>query len=283
MKILVLGASGMAGHVISLFFSEKGYDVSSLSRRPLLFLPNNIIGDVLDFPFLSKLIEVNDYDVIINCVGILNQDAEENRSRAVLINSYLPHFLVDLLKGKKGKLIHMSTDCVFAGNTGPYFENSVRDGHSFYDRSKALGEIDYDSKHLTFRNSIVGPDINNNGIGLFNWFMKQKGPIKGFSKAIWTGVTTCTLAKAMDHAISSDISGLYNLVNNDSISKFELLKLFNANFRNNDVEILPDNNLILDKSLLNSRNDFDFQVPSYLKMVQDMKEWVDNHKELYQY
>src|SRR5699024_5151046 len=137
-----------------------------------------------------------EYDAIINAVGILNKDAEENKSHAVLLNSYLPHYISNLTKDMNTKVIHMSTDCVFSGKVGSYKEDSLRDGQTFYDRSKALGELEND-KDLTFRNSIIGPDMNKNGIGLFNWFMKQNGYIKGFNKAIWTGVTTLTLAKAM--------------------------------------------------------------------------------------
>src|SRR5664280_538581 len=152
------------------------------------------------------------YDVIINCIGLLNQAAEESHSNALYLNSYFPHLIADTIKDKKTKLIHMSTDCVFAGNTGPYYENSLRDGATFYDRSKALGEVD-DDKNLTFRNSIVGPDMNKNELGIFNWFMKQEGTVKGFTCALWTGVTTLTLAKAMEKAIEENLCGLYNLVN----------------------------------------------------------------------
>lgn len=70
---------------------------------------------------------------------------------------------------------------------------------TFYDRSKALGELE-DDKNITLRNSIVGPDINAEGIGLLNWFMQQSGEIKGYTKALWTGQTTLQLAKTMEVA-----------------------------------------------------------------------------------
>jgi len=160
MKVLVLGATGMAGHIIALYFKEKGYEVISYSRFPFVFT-ENIIGDVFDTEkFKSVLIEGN-YDAVINCIGILNQYAEDNPSKAIYLNAYLPHLIVDTLKNTKTKLIHMSTDCVFAGNSGPYFENSICDGITFYDRTKALGEIN-DDKNLTFRNSIIGPDMHEN-------------------------------------------------------------------------------------------------------------------------
>lgn len=278
-SILVLGSNGMAGHQIALYFKEKGYDVTSFSRHPFLYT-KNIIGDAIEADNFKKNILVGDYDVVINCIGVLNQDAEENKSLAVYLNSYLPHMIAYLLKDKKTKLIHMSTDCVFAGNTGPYYEDSLRDGTTFYDRSKALGEIK-DNKNLTFRNSIIGPDMNENGIGLFNWFMKQRNEINGFTGAMWTGVTTLTLAKAMEQAVKEDLSGLYNLVNNTSISKYDLLCLFNKYFRNDKIKINKSDDIKLDKSLRSKRNDFSFIIPTYEEMVKEMSEWVFKHKDLY--
>lgn len=279
MKILILGASGMAGHIITLYFKERGYDVTGFTRRPIDYC-KNVLGDAMNVADIKAALESDDYDVVINCIGILNQFAEENRSAAVFLNGFLPHFVADTLRGKKARFIHMSTDCVFAGNTGPYYEDSFPDGKTFYDRSKAIGEVN-DDKNLTFRNSIIGPDPNEKGIGLFNWFMKQSGTVGGYTGAIWTGVTTLTLAKAMEQAIKENLTGLYNLVNNESINKFELLHLFNRYFRNGSINIQPNDKLQLDKSLRHRREDFSFAVPSYEQQVKEMRDWVYAHKELY--
>ena len=279
MKVLVLGAAGMAGHVVAFYFKEKGHEVTAFSRKPFPYC-TWIQGDAFDAEHLRSVIVNGDYDAVINCIGLLNQFAESAPEKAVYINSYLPHQIVAWLGGKRTRLVQMSTDCVFAGNTGPYSEGAFPDGRSYYDRTKALGEVD-DGKNLTFRNSIIGPDINENGIGLFHWFMKQKGYINGFTKAVWTGVTTLTLAKAMENALVQNLTGLYNLVNNQSITKYDLLCLFNKYFRNNEVVINRSENLVLDKTLVCNRTDFNFVVPTYEQMVIEMKGWVDNHKELY--
>lgn len=281
MKVLVLGSTGMAGHTISLYFQERGYNVTAFSMSPFPYC-KNLIGNAFETEKFRQMLLSGDYDVVINCIGLLNEVAEIYPSKAVYLNSYLPHLIKDTLKERNTKLIHMSTDCVFAGNTGPYFENSLRDGHTFYDRTKALGEVE-DNKNLTFRNSIIGPDMNKDGIGLFNWFMKQSGRITGYTGVIWTGVTTLTLAEAMEQAIEEDLCGLYNLVNNDSISKYDLLCLFNKSFRNNRVIIDKYDKLQLDKSLRNTRTDFIFVVPTYEQMVNKMNEWVNIHKDFYQH
>lgn len=279
MKFLVLGATGMAGHTISLFLSEKGHEVTTFSRTAFPYC-KNINGDIMDDFLLNSILVKENYDVVINCIGILNEACELVPSRAVYLNSYLPHFIADKLKNTNTKLIHMSTDCVFSGKSGPYSEDSARDGETFYDRTKALGEVN-DNKNLTFRNSIIGPDMKRNGIGLFDWFMKQQGTINGFTGAIWTGVTTLTLAKAMEKAAIEDLTGLYHLVNNQSISKFDLLNQFNANFKADELTILPSDSVNADKTLINNRQDFSFKVPSYENMIIEMKQWIWTHKNLY--
>jgi dTDP-4-dehydrorhamnose reductase len=279
MKFLVLGATGMAGHTVAIYLKEQGHDVITFSRRPFPFC-ENIIGDITDFKLVEDVIKKEVYNAVINCVGILNENAENNKHQAVLLNSYLPHYLSYITKNSRTKIIQMSTDCVFSGKTGNYNEKSLRDGEKFYDRSKALGELE-NNKDLTFRNSIIGPDMNRDGIGLFNWFMKQSGVINGYTKAIWSGVTTLTLAKAIEKATRDNLVGLYHLVNNEAISKYELLKLFNKYFKNNQLIIIKNDDVVVNKSLANNRTDFDFIVPSYEDMIKEMKEWVMNHKELY--
>ena len=140
MKFLILGCNGMAGHMISLYLKEQGYDVTGFARTQSKFV-NTIIGDASDFELINKEVLKGDYDSIINCIGILNKFAETNRADAVLMNSYLPHFLSQITKNTNTQIIHMSTDCVFSGEKGQYIESDFRDGKTFYDRSKALGEL----------------------------------------------------------------------------------------------------------------------------------------------
>ena len=278
MKYLILGANGMAGHMISTYLIEKGYDVTTLTKSPYL-VGKNIILDVRDFGQLKSIIH-QDFDVIINAIGLLNRSVDDYLSDAILINSYLPHFLQDQTKNTNTKVIHLSTDCVFSGLTGSYKETSLKDGLSYYAMTKNLGEIS-GSKDLTIRTSIIGPDINPSGIGLFNWFMKQKQPIKGYERAIWTGVTTLTLAKAIEVASQNEVSGLYHLVNSETISKYDLLQLFNQYFKASSLHISKDDQYHCDKSLVCTRKDFVFDVPSYEQMIIEMKQWIDEHHELY--
>ncbi len=279
MKFLVLGCNGMAGHTISLYLQERGHEVFGFDRGQSNYV-KSVAGDARNADFMRSLITEGKYDSVINCIGILNQFAENNKSLATYLNAYFPHFLAEVTAGTDTQVIHMSTDCVFSGKRGEYTEADFRDGETFYDRSKALGELD-DDKNITLRNSIVGPDINPSGIGLLNWFLKQKAPVKGYTKAMWTGQTTLQLAKTMEVAAREKASGLYNTVPDRSISKYDLLGLFNKYFRGGAIDISPDESVNADKSLKRTRYDFSYSIPDYEVMVAELAEWVKKHKEMY--
>lgn len=279
MKILVLGCNGMAGHMISLYFAEKGHEVFGFDRSEPRYV-KGIAGDARNIDLIRELIIAGKYDSVINCIGILNQFAENNKALATFLNSYFPHALAEMTAGMDTQIIHMSTDCVFSGKRGGYTEDDFRDGETFYDRSKALGELD-DGKNITLRNSIVGPDINPNGIGLMNWFMKQSGEINGYTKAMWTGQTTLQLAKTMEVAVKEKASGLYNTVPDHSISKYDLLKLFNHYLKGDSIKINPIEGVNADKSLKRTRFDFEYLIPDYEVMVVELADWIKRHKDIY--
>ena len=279
MKFLILGCNGMAGHTISLYLKERGHSVMGFDRRKSVIV-ESIAGDAFDTETLRAIISKGEYDSVINCIGILNQFAEEKKALASFLNSYFPHFLAETTSGTSTQVIHMSTDCVFSGRKGHYTEDDFRDGETFYDRSKALGELE-DGKNITLRNSIVGPDINPSGIGLLNWFMQQEGVIKGYTKAMWTGQTTLQLAKTMERAAEERAHGLYNTVPDESISKYSLLCLFNKYMRGGELEIQAVEGINADKSLKRTRYEFDYVIPDYETMVSELSDWMRSHKSMY--
>ena len=277
MKILILGSDGMLGHVVKMYFEEKDYDVVCTTRRDekseLYFNITNSVGEI------ERIIKRVKPDVVINCIGILNKVADEHKALAILINSYLPHYLDEISVENNFKLIHVSTDCVFDGKTGNYDEMSIPNETNMYGRSKALGEVIND-RSVTLRTSIVGPDINENGIGLFKWFMEQEGEVGGYDRVLWTGITTIWFARCMEMAIENNLTGLHHCVNNDVISKYDLLVLFKKYF-NKDIVINHNPDVESKKTLIRTNKSFDFGIPSYDDMIKDMREWVLNHKEVY--
>jgi dTDP-4-dehydrorhamnose reductase len=277
-KVLVIGMKGMAGHVIYTYFSKMDkYEVYGIARN--IESTNKTFNiDVSQTEEIKKIVDLG-FDIIINCIGILNKDAEDNPHKAIFFNSYFPHFLEHITKNTKTKIISISTDCVFSGKKGNYTETDFKDGEGFYAASKALGELN-NSKDLTIRTSIIGPQISD-GIGLFHWFMNQNNSISGYTNAFWSGVTTIELANIIDKTITQNISGLIIVTGKEKIDKYSLLNLFNEVFRNNKITINPKSDYYVDKSMNSIRSDFNYSPIGYEQMIVEMKDWIVNNKELY--
>ncbi|WP_026562813.1 SDR family oxidoreductase [Bacillus sp. J37] len=275
MKVLILGGKGMAGHImVEYFMQENNYEVFYTSRDSKD--NNSLYLDVTDNKGIEEIIESLKPDIIINCIGILNEQASNNPILALQTNSILPHQLAKLAERYGGKLIHISTDCVFSGIKGSYTEDDIPDGTSLYAMSKRWGEV-FSDKHLTIRTSIIGPELKEDGIGLFLWFMKQTGRIKGYERVFWNGVTTLELAKATEEMIRNNVTGLFHLGSENKISKFSLLKLIQEVFNKDDVVISPDSKIVLDRTIKSTRTDFQYTIPSYKEMVEELKEWMRTH------
>jgi dTDP-4-dehydrorhamnose reductase len=279
-KILLLGSAGMAGQVLKLELLKLKHEIElvDVARTNKTSKPK-ILMDLTNFNQLDEIIINGNFDFIINCVGVLNNYAEKNPDEAILINSYFPHYLEKLTSKSSTKVIHISTDCVFSGKSGGYKESDFKDGIGFYAQSKALGEI-INNKDLTIRTSIIGPDVNVNSIGLFNWVLNQSGTINGYTRAFWSGVTTIQLSKFIIEIInrSSIPTGLIHLTNNSKISKYDLLTSVKNVFELKNIQIIEYNNYIVDKSFVNTRDDINLKVPSYFDMILEMKEWIVKNK-----
>lgn len=280
-KVLLIGSKGMAGHVLYHYLKEQGVDVEDISRDDKYF-PSTWHLDITNVAAVEEVIAAGAYSAIVNCIGILNADAESNPAKAILLNSHFPHALAHAAAKTNSRLIHISTDCVFNGKRGGYVESDVKDGEGFYARTKALGEVEY-GPHLTIRTSIIGPELKTDGIGLLNWFLSQAGVIKGYDRAFWTGLTTTELAKAVHTFLfKPELTGLIHLVPKEKISKYDLLTCFLDILGNNRLETIEVNNsYAVDKSLLSTRQDIGYNVPDYRQMLRELKSWMNEHPQLY--
>jgi len=281
-KVLVVGCRGMAGHVIKKHLENTGmYDVWGIARG-VKSVSKVICLDVVNTEELEIVLNNNSFDVVINCIGLLNIKAEDNPHLAVWLNSFFPQLLASYGRKFNFQLIHISTDCVFSGAEGHYMEGSFKNGTGLYAQSKSLGEV-VNSIDLTFRTSIIGPELKKNGIGLFHWFMNQNDKIEGFTGAFWSGVTTIELAKGINEAIKQRLTGLYHFTNNSKICKYDLVKEFNDVFKKGKTIITPSSDYKVDKSLINTRNDFVYTFPSYRSLIKEMKRWMLDNRSLYKH
>jgi len=277
-KILILGATGMAGHMVYYYLNSIGkYNIENVVFRDKL-TEDSIVLNVTDKESVEKIIKSIKPDIIINCIGVLVKGSKEHPDNAIFLNAYFPHLLKRLSDEVNSKLIHISTDCVFSGKRGNYSELDLRDADDVYGRSKALGEIIND-KDLTLRTSIIGPEIKQNGEGLFHWFMLQQSDVKGFSSVIWGGISTLELAKAIEKSIDNNLTGLIQLSNGDKIDKYSLLQLFKEIWSKN-IAIIKEDSFVIDKSIKKS-DKFNFEIPSYNEMLIELHDWMFQNKNLY--
>jgi dTDP-4-dehydrorhamnose reductase len=270
-KILILGGVGMLGHVLFKKLNDLNlYEVYDITRNKEN-RPNNFKRDVTSFNSLFEIIKQINPDYIINCVGVLIKGSLSDPSNAILINAVLPHKLVQFSEAVSAKLIHISTDCVFDGSKGSYIESDNKTAQDTYGLSKSLGEIK-DSKNLTLRTSIIGPELKENGEGLFSWFLSQNGEVNGYTGSIWGGVTTTALSDVIIKCIEGDYIGLLHVTNGIPISKYNLLSLIKDQFDLENITLIKVLGKKSDKSLISKYNYFD--IPSYEEMISEMRNYL---------
>jgi dTDP-4-dehydrorhamnose reductase len=222
--------------------SAKSYFRSELSDRIVSG------SDVENQDSLARILEEIRPDAVINCVGLIKQLSDANDPLAALpINAMMPHRLARLCRLVGARLVHISTDCVFSGSHGNYRESDFPDAKDLYGRSKFLGEVDYPNA-ITLRTSIIGHELGS-AHSLIGWFLAQSGSVKGYSRAIFSGLPTVEIAKLVRDVVlpRSDLSGLYHVAATP-ISKLDLLRLV-ANTYGKTIEIVPDEGLVIDRSL----------------------------------
>ncbi|MFQ5644136.1 MAG: dTDP-4-dehydrorhamnose reductase family protein [Thiogranum sp.] len=257
MRLLVLGASGMLGNaMIRVLFESGEHEVFGTVRSTdvIRFFPRRVAAhlltgiDVDNADTLADVFERTCPDVVINCVGLVKQlPGADEPLQVIPLNALLPHRLARLCDTAGARLIHISTDCVFSGEKGDYREADFADARDLYGMSKLLGEV-HDSHSITLRTSIIGHALDGSD-GLIDWFLGQQQQCSGFARALFSGLPTVVLAQLVRDVIIPD-SGLHGLyhVAADPISKYELLQQV-ARVYGKTIEIVPDDSLVIDRSL----------------------------------
>lgn len=283
MKILIIGVTGMLGNAMfRTFLANLNHQVLGTARSEnalRLFKPeiaqHIITGvDVENHDLLIQVFAKVRPEIVINCVGLVKQLAEANNPLlAVPLNTLLPHKIADICSLIGARLIHISTDCVFSGAKGNYLESDLPDAKDLYGRSKLLGEVDYPHA-LTLRTSIIGHELSGNK-SLIGWFLSQENQVKGFTRAIFSGLPTVELAKVVQDFVLPypQLHGIYHVAAKP-IDKYSLLKLV-AQVYGKNIGIQPDDSLIVDRSL--NAQKF-YEMTGYIA-----PEWPDLIKQMYDF
>jgi dTDP-4-dehydrorhamnose reductase len=280
-KVLVLGGSGMLGHAayrafaaapgVKAFATLRG-DTARRHFPPAL--QNGLIGgvDVLDGDALASALIRTRPDAVVNCVGVVKQLGHAKDPLAVLpLNALLPHRLARLCALLGARLVHISTDCVFRGDRGGYTEADRPDADDLYGRSKLLGEVD-EPHAVTLRTSIIGRELESRH-GLVEWFLSQSGTVRGFTRAVFSGLSADELARViLRHVLPNPgLRGIWQ-VSTAPITKHDLLVLLREAY-GRDVRIEPDPSLELDRSLDSTRfrEATGYAPPDWPAMIQTMR------------
>ena len=289
MKMLIFGGTGTLGHCLWMH-ANSHHDAwvtirGSSSQLPdFPEFPRNRICPHVDCNNYDDVIRTMGYirpDIVVNCIGIIKQSLQaKDPAISIALNSLWPHRLASICRACGARMIHISTDCVFSGRKGGYLESDISDAEDLYGRSKFLGEVNCEHV-VTLRTSIIGRELGSR-FGLIEWFLSQKGPIKGFTNAIFSGLTTDELARLMlDYVVpGTELHGLWH-VSSEPISKYDLLLLAKGCYEL-DKTIVPDYDFICDRSLDSSRfqNATGYQAPSWEKMIEEMATKGEFYKRL---
>lgn len=278
-RVLVLGADGMLGH--KLFLGLRGdfdvvgsvrSDADLMKAHPFFTVADTLFGrDVRSADVLARTFDEARPDIVLNAVGIVKQrPISTDVLQSLELNAVLPHRLASLCAERGARLIHMSTDCVFAGTRGGYVETDIPDATDTYGRTKLLGEVTGDGC-LTLRTSIIGLELARFR-SLIEWFLRQESPVSGYRRAIFSGLTTTELTRLVATILTEhpDLSGLYHVAS-EPISKFDLLSRF-ARIAGLEVQIRPDDATVIDRSLNGARfaGRTGYRVPDWDHMLTEL-------------
>lgn len=223
---------------------------------------------------LMRAIDETRPNVVINCIGLVKQlKAADDPLSVIPINSLLPHRIARICSLSSVRFIHLSTDCVFSGSKGLYTESDQPDARDLYGLSKYLGEVS-ESNAITLRTSIIGHELQG-ARSLVDWFLSQKSNIRGFRRAIFSGLPTVEIGRIIkDYVLPNpSLNGLYHL-SSDPINKYDLLKMVAEEYKKN-IDIIPDDDFKIDRSLDSSRFRLDtgFKPKPWTQLVSEMHEF----------
>ncbi|MBQ6884992.1 MAG: dTDP-4-dehydrorhamnose reductase [Clostridia bacterium] len=185
MKIMITGCHGQLGNELqSILKTGK----SEIGAAPSGVIDAEILPVDIDTLDISNMATVNNYilankpDVIINCAAMTNVDGcESDYETAFKVNALGVKNLAVCAEKIGAKLIHVSTDYVFAGNgTKPYCEWDKVDPQSVYGASKALGEkyaLSFCKKSFVVRTSWLYGYIGKNFVKTVRRVIKANGGI----------------------------------------------------------------------------------------------------------
>ena len=232
MKILITGCHGQLGNeLISILKSGR----SEIGPMPKEFKNAEICAvdidtlDISDITAVKSLVAAEKCDVIINCAAMTNVDGcESDYETAFKVNAMGVRNLAVAAKSVNAKLIHVSTDYVFAGDgKRPYVEWDKVDPKSAYGASKALGEkyaLAFCDKTFVVRTSWLYGYIGKNFVKTVRRILKEKGAMTVVNDQRGNPTSANDLAHHLLKLAVTEEYGIYHCTGEGECTWFDFAK-----------------------------------------------------------
>ena len=272
-----MGADGLLGRRLTSTLLAAGHEVAATTRRPprdpQAFAPVRLWTgiDVRSIADVVRCAAESRPDVIVNCAGVVKRRPGAGVSELIAVNSLFPHELADVAAAVGARLIHLSTDCVFSGERGAYVEDDRPDPVDSYGHSKLLGEVDAPGA-LTIRTSMIGVEEAGQARNLVEWYLGQTAPVEGWTRAVFSGLTTAELSRVLLRVIEdgAELHGVWH-VSAEPIDKHHRLSLIHARVEGT-AEVVASDRVVIDRSLKSDRFRavMDWMPPSWERMIDEL-------------
>ncbi len=236
-KVLITGSNGLLGQkLIYQLIGYPDYQVFATSRgknRTLVKKRYEYIPlDITDEQEVQETFEYVQPDVVINAAAMTNVDAcEDDKEGCWKLNVEAVQYLVSACEKYNSHLIHVSTDFIFDGKSGPYTEESEPNPLSYYGESKlAAEEIVKKSlcKWSIARTVLVYGVVDN--MSRSNIVLWAKGALESGKPltVVDDQFRTPTLAEDLAHGCiliaQKQAEGVYNITGDDYMCIIDLVK-----------------------------------------------------------
>ena len=243
MRILITGAFGQLGYSLQSILSKKSNYELICTGRKVKKGQEGIPLDIRNQVALKELINTTAPDILINLAAMTNVDAcELNPKLAGEINVAGLEHICDSFKGK---IIHLSTDYVFDGTSGPYKEDDPLNPISIYGKTKLASEhilLEKDIKNLVIRGNVLYDYSPHTSASFLNWVvssLKGNQEIKVVEDQFNNPTWTRSMSDIIELSIENDLEGIVHWGDSVHISRFEFAKLIAKKFSLNESLIKP--------------------------------------------
>jgi dTDP-4-dehydrorhamnose reductase len=265
-NILVTGASGLLGGNLCYLFNSKGFNVTGVTNRQKVGIPNVSMINVQEIDRAHT-----EFEFIIHCAAMTNVDeCEKNPTEAYEVNVNFTESLIDFANKKNALLIHISTDAVYKDGPQPRHEKTAVEPLNIYARTKLQAEervLQNANDFFVFRTNLFGYNILNK-FSLAEWVyynVSSGTTISGFYDVFFSPILVNDLFDVIVHLINNR-NGITNEVLNVGSAK---------GFSKYEFAVRIANLFGLDSSLIRKTSvaDFGFTAPRTNNTLMDCKKF----------